>query len=333
MLPGGEALEGIQKKMKAQARTEPEDVSRAILTICVGVAFLVLNDAIAKLLTERYDPVQIIFLRNLIAVPLIASVVLALRGTSALRTAHVRVHALRGLLMLLGAYLYFSSLRFLPLAEATALVFAAPIFITALSVPLLRERVGWRRWGAVLLGFCGVLIVVQPGGSTFQLASLLPIGAALTYALFMISARWIGPAEGLWTMMLYVVLFPLIYAAPLALWVWVPVWAEDIWLFVAIAICGSLGITLIGQAFRLAPAAVVAPFDYTSIAWAAMFGWLIWGDVPMVWTIVGALVIVASGIIIVFRERATRSGRDAPAAPSAPDAPSGAEIGTSSPRP
>lgn len=290
--------------MSVTPQTEPGHITRGILTICAGVAFLVLNDAIAKLLTERYDPIQIIFLRNLIAVPMIALVVLFLRGPQALRTRHPGLHAVRGLLMLLGAYLYFTSLSFMPLAEATALIFSAPIFITALSVPLLGEAVGWRRWGAVILGFIGVLIVVQPGGSAFQPASLLPVGVAFLYALFMISARWIGPGEGMWTMMLYVVLFPMIYAAPFALWLWAPVRPEDLWLFVTIAVCGSLGITLIGQAFRLAPAAVVAPFDYTSMVWATALGWLIWGDVPVFWTILGALVIVASGIIIVLREAA-----------------------------
>ncbi|MEI4233952.1 DMT family transporter [Roseovarius sp. D22-M7] len=291
--------------MRVEPQTEPNQISRGILTICAGVAFLVANDAIVKVLTDRYDPVQILFLRNLIAMPMVAAAALILRGPHALRTRHLGLHAARGLLMLLGAYLYFISLSFMPLAEATTLIFSAPIFITALSVPLLGEAVGWRRWGAVLLGFVGVLIVVQPGAAGFQAASLLPVGAAVLYALFMMSARWIGPGEGLWTMMLFVVLFPMIYAAPFALWVWSPIQAGDLWLFVAIAILGSLGITLIGQAFRLAPAAVVAPFDYTALIWATLLGWLIWGDLLAFWTIVGALIIVMSGIIIVLREAAS----------------------------
>ena len=133
---------------------------------------------------------------------------------------------------------------------------------------------------------------------------MLPVAAAFLYSLFMVSARWIGPNEGIWTMMLFVVLFPMIYAAPFALLAWVPVQADDLWLFVAIAIFGILGITMIGQAFRLAPAAVVAPFDYTALVWAAALGWLIWGDLLAFSTIVGALIIVASGIIIVLREAA-----------------------------
>jgi len=274
----------------------------AIVTICLGVAFLVTNDALAKLLTERYPPIQILFLRNLIAVPIIAALVVVLVGSAALRTKHLRLHALRGLLMVTGAWLYFTGLVYLPLAEATALVFSAPIFITALSVPLLGEHVGWKRWGAVVLGFVGVLVIVRPGGDTFQPASLLPIATALFYALFMISARWIGRAEGLWTMMLFVMLFPMLYAAPLAIAFWNPVIASDIWLFVAIAVLGSIGITLIGHAFRLAPAAIVAPFDYTALIWASGLGWLIWGDIPLFWTLVGAAIIVISGLIIILRE-------------------------------
>ncbi len=288
--------------MSMKTQIAQENVGRGILTICVGMMFLVTNDAIAKVLTDRYHPVHIIFLRNLIAVPMIVAAVWSLTGAQGLRTRTLGLHAGRGFIMLAAATLYFTSLSVMPLAEATALVFAAPIFITALSVPLLGEQVGWRRWSAVLVGFAGVLIIVQPGGSAFQLASLMPVGVAFLYALFMLSARWLDPGEGLLTMMLYVVLFPLIYAAPFALWLWVPVQAADLWLFVLIAICGSLGITLIGQAFRMAPAAVVAPFDYTSLIWAAALGWLIWGEVLTPATILGAMVIIASGIFIVVRE-------------------------------
>ena len=288
--------------MRTLTALNARETPLAILTICAGVAFLVANDAVAKLLTERYAPIQIVFLRNLIAVPIIAGVVLAVCGAAGLRTQHLRLHALRGALMVTGAWLYFTALIYLPLAEATALVFSAPIFITALSVPLLGEAVGWRRWGAVLLGFVGVLVIVRPGSAAFQLAALMPVGTALCYAIFMISARWIDRTERLWTMMLFAMLFPMIYAAPFAIATWTPVQAGDTALFVAIAVFGSLGLALIGQAFRMAPAAIVAPFDYTALIWATGLGWLIWGEVPMVWTIFGAGIIVASGIIIILRE-------------------------------
>ncbi|MFU8881781.1 MAG: DMT family transporter [Rhodobacterales bacterium] len=274
----------------------------AIVTICAGVAFLASNDAMAKLLIARYDPVQIVFVRNLIALPIVAAMVLYMIGGAGFRTSSLHIHAMRGLLMLGGAYTFFKALETLALAEATALVFSAPIFITALSVPLLGETVGWRRWLAVLVGFIGVLIIVQPGAATFQPASLYVIGTAVLYALFMISARLLGPRESIWTMMFFVMLFPMLYATPFAMAVWVPVAAADLPFFAAQAVFGALGITLIGQAFRLAPAAIVAPFDYTALIWASLLGWLIWGDTPGTWTLAGASVIVASGIYIVFRE-------------------------------
>lgn len=288
--------------MTNRTAIEAGRMRQAILTICAGVAFLSMNDAIAKLLVERYDPVQIVFLRNLIALPMVGAVVMYKIGWPGFFSHHLRVHAIRGFLMLAGAYLFFKGLESLALAEATALVFSAPIFITALSVPLLGETVGWRRWLAVLIGFIGVLIIVRPGGATFQAASLYVIGTAALYALFMLSARFLGPRESMWTMMFFVMLFPMLYAVPFAVMVWVPVHLVDLPLLLALAVFGTLGITLIGQAFRFAPAAVVAPFDYTALIWASLFGWLIWGDTPEVWTLVGAAVIVVSGIFIVIRE-------------------------------
>lgn len=288
--------------MMGRTVIEAARTRQAILTICAGVAFLAANDAIAKLLVERYDPFQIVFLRNLIALPMVSAVVLYMIGMSGFVTSHLRIHALRGILMLAGGYTFFKGLEALALAEATALVFSAPIFITALSVPLLGEEVGWRRWIAVLVGFVGVLIIVQPGGATFQLASLYVICTAVFYALFMISARLLGQRESMWTMMFFVMLFPMLYAVPFAVAVWIPVRASDLSLFVVLALFGALGITLIGQAFRFAPAAVVAPFDYTALIWASLFGWLIWRDTPEMWTLVGASVIVFSGIFIVVRE-------------------------------
>jgi drug/metabolite transporter (DMT)-like permease len=274
----------------------------AIATICIGVFCLVVNDAMAKWLTTHYDPLQIVFMRNLVALPMIAGIVLATGGRLALRTSNLRVHAWRGLLLVGGAYSFFVGLKYLPLAEATALIFAAPIFITALSVPLLREHVGWRRWAAVVAGFIGVLIIVRPGATAFQPASLFVVATAVLYALFMIGSRWIDRSEGFWTMMFYLVVFPLLFSAAVVPLVWLtPQW-DHLPLFLGMAVFGTLGMSLISQAFRQAPAAIVAPFDYTALLWASLFGWLVWSEVPGVWTYAGAAVIIAGGIYIVVRE-------------------------------
>ncbi len=302
-------MSDISRRDAAAPRFSAAEAPRAIVAICVGVAFLVLNDAIGKLLTERHDPAQIIFVRNLMALPVIALLIWRLQGLVVLARAALKVHAGRGFLQFCGGYMYFSSLQHLPLAEATALVFSAPIFIAILSVPLLRERVGPWRWGAVLLGFGGVMIIVQPGGEAFQPAALLALGTAFFYALFMLGARGIPRSEGILSMMFYVNLFPMLFAAPVAAFVWVPVATGDLWLLAGMAVAGSIGLTLIAQAFRMAPASVVAPFDYTALIWAAALGWLIWGDLPASATVLGAAVIVASGVLIIWREGLQRQRR------------------------
>ncbi len=278
-----------------------------IALMCAGVACLCVNDAIGKTLTANYSPLQILFLRNAIALPVAALVALRLGGARALRSHRPAAHLLRGALWLCAATLFFTGLSHLGLAEATTLVFVAPVFITALSALFLKERVGWRRWSAVLLGFVGVLVVVRPGSATFQLASLYPLSTAFFYAVLMLSARWVDPRESVWTLMLYLVGAGGLLSGIASLFVWVPIRPEDLWLFVAIALFGTAGMTMMTQAFRVAPAAMVAPFDYTALIWASLLGWLIWAERPDLFTWIGAAIIILSGMIIVLREG--RAGR------------------------
>jgi len=271
--------------------------------MCVAVACLCVNDAFGKTLAVDYSPFQILFLRNLIAFPFAVLIALKLGGPRALVSHRPAAHLLRGLIWVAAAATFFTSLTFLGLAEATALVFAAPVFVTALSALVLKEHVGWRRWSAVLAGFLGVLIVVRPGSGTFQLASLLPVATAFLYATLMISARWVDPRESVWTLMLYLVGAGALLCAPALPFVWVEVRPQDIWLFVGIALFGTAGVTLMTQALRLVPAVVIAPFDYTALIWATALGWLIWNEIPDLATYFGAGVIILSGLFIVFRER------------------------------
>lgn len=287
--------------------SEAPSNGQAISIICIGIFCLVLNDAMAKWLTAHYPPMQIIFLRNLLALPMVGAIALSIGGWTALQSRHLWIHLLRGLLMVGAAYTFFLGLKILPLAEATSLVFAAPIFITALSVPLLGEHVGWRRWIAVIIGFVGVLIIVRPGAATFQPASIFVIATAIFYALFMISARWIARDENFWTMMFFVVLFPMLFSGLIVPLQWEGLQMSHLPLILGMAVFGNLGVTLIGHAFRLGSAAVVAPFDYTALIWASVLGWLVWDEIPEIWTYIGAAVIIVSGIYIVIRETGIKS--------------------------
>ena len=163
---------------------------------------------------------------------------------------------------------------------------------------------------AVLVGFLGVLIVVRPGIAAFQPASLYVLTAALLYALIMISARWIDRDEGFWTMVFYFMLSATFFSGLGAIPFWVPLQLEDLTLYGAMAVAGTLGITLISQAFRQGPASIVAPFEYTILIWASLLGWAVWQEVPDLWTYLGAAVIAASGIYILLRETRLRAARE-----------------------
>lgn len=273
-----------------------------ILLMCVGVACLSVNDAIAKALTATYSPLQIVFMRSVLAAPVAVLIVLRIGGAQALVSHRPAAHLLRGILWICATVLFFTSIMHLGLAEATALIFVAPLFITAISAMLLKEHVGWRRWAAVIAGFIGVLIVIQPGAATFRPVLLLPVATAFIYALLMISARWVDKRESVWTLLLYFTGTSAFLSAFIVPFVWIAIRPDDLWLFIATAAFGTAGMTMMSQAFRITPAAVVAPLEYTAILWATALGWLIWSDVPDTATIIGAAVIITSGVIVILRE-------------------------------
>lgn len=272
-----------------------------------GVACLSASDALAKWLGDFYPAIQLLFLRGAIAVPLMVLLVVWREGSPALLTRNLQVHTLRGVLNLVSACSFYFGLTLLPLAEATAIAFAAPLFVIALSLPLLGERVERQRWLGALAGFAGVLIVVRPGSASFQPAALLPLATAIGYALMMLTARKIKGTESMLTTMLYIVLAQAVLSIGLQPWYWEPMQATHLPAIMALSLFSTLGLGLITQGFRIGPVAVVAPFDYCGLIWAALLGWLFWNELPDAWTYAGGLVIMASGLYICFRE--TRGSR------------------------
>ncbi|AHV91435.1 eamA-like transporter family protein [Bordetella holmesii 41130] len=275
-----------------------------------GIFCLTLSDAQAKWLGASYSPIQILFLRALIAAPVVLVLAACLGGRRSLRTRHPGIHLLRGAINIVSASCFYLGLNYLPLAENTAIAFAAPLFVTALSVFLLKERVDGRRWLAVAAGFAGVLVIVRPGSASFQLAALLPLVTALLYAVMMITARTIGKAEGMLTTMFYIVAGQLVCSAVLIPWFWQAPRMNDLPLFAGVAVFSTLGLTLITQGFRIGPASVVAPFDYTGLLWATLLGWLIWGETPALSATLGAVFIAGSGLYIAWRETGHRRRRN-----------------------
>lgn len=266
-----------------------------------------MSDALAKWLGDFYPAIQLLFLRGAIAVPLMVLVVVWREGSRSLLTHNLSIHAVRGVLNLGSACTFYFGLTLLPLAEATAIAFAAPLFVVALSYPLLGERVELQRWLGALAGFAGVLIVVRPGSSSFQPAALLPLATAVGYALMMLTARKIKGSESMLTTMLYIVLAQAVLSAGLQPWYWAPIQSDHLPAILALSLFSTLGLGLITQGFRIGPVAVVAPFDYCGLIWAGFIGWLVWNELPDAWTYAGGLVIMASGVYICYRE--TRGAR------------------------
>ncbi|MBM3573419.1 MAG: DMT family transporter, partial [Alphaproteobacteria bacterium] len=216
---------------------------------------------------------------------------------------------LRGLFGLSAMFTLVLALSLLPIADVTACIFAAPIFATALSVPILKENVGLRRWSAIMMGFVGVLVIVRPGMEGFQPAILVAIAAALFFAMASNAIRSIAQSEdGLTIVFYFMMLLALVSGFALPFGWRMPDLVGSI-LFIGLGLCGGAGQILMTAAYRLAPVAVIMPLEYTTLLWTSLFGYWLWGEVMTAGTIAGAGLVVASGLYIVHREAVLRRAR------------------------
>lgn len=271
-----------------------------IAFVAAGVFCLTVNDALVKHVAAIYPVTEVVFMRMLFALPPIMVMAFMLAGPRALLTTRPMFHLVRGLLSAAAVFSFYLALTLLPLAEATAIAFSAPLFVTLLAIPLLGERPGIKQWIVTLTGFVGILLIVRPGTAAFTVAAVAPLATALSYALFMLTARMIGTAERIWTTMFYATVVPLGFSAAFLPWVWQTPELAHLPFFLGSGFFGGLGITLITQGFRIGAASVVAPFDYTGMIWAALFGWVFWNEVPSQYTILGGIVIAACGIYLAW---------------------------------
>lgn len=285
---------------------------RGIALMCGGVLSMLGLDISAKWLLATYALPQLVLLRCIFSLLLILVYACYQLGPRALRTRRPQWHALRSVLMAGSMFAFFYALPRMPLADVLILAFAAPLIVTALSWPLLGEPVGPWRWGAVLTGFAGVLIVLQPGAGLIAPAALVALCGSFLYALLSLSARRLSVTESTVALSLYLFPVPMLISVPFVLGDWLPPSPVDWLLFAACGLFGGLAFVLITGAFRHAPAALLVPFEYTGLVWAAGAGFLIWGEVPTVATWVGGAIIIASGLFILYRE--TRTHRAQPQA-------------------
>ena len=279
------------------------DNLRGVLLMAAAFAFFATGDMLAKLMTGSFHPLQIVWTRQL---GLMAGVAIALLllGPSILRTAHPRLQVARGLLAVTSAALFITAIKYVPLADAIAVSFVAPFMVTALGALVLGETVGVKRWSAVIVGFIGMLVIIRPGlGVTHPAVGLIVIAAA-AFALRQVLSRRLASTDRTMTTLSYTALVS-VFALTLPLpFVWTtPDQAWQIGVFVIFAGFAAVGEILVIKSLEVGEASALAPVHYSLLIWGVIWGWTVFGDLPDLWTWVGAAIVMATGLYIIQRER------------------------------
>lgn len=293
-----------------------------IACVMIGMGTVSLMDALIKILSGDYPLHQIVMARSVVAIIFTLFIVQYEGGLQLLKSSKPFLHLSRGLLIVVANMSYYLALSTMPLAEVAAIFFVSPLLITALSVPFLGEQVGWRRWVAVGVGFVGVTIMMRPGVGTFNITALLPILAAFAYASTQIITRSLGTTDVASVMSFYISATFIFIAGGfwivagdgslagdhgvemeflLRAWRWPD--ANDAILMFIIGILVTIVGYMLSQAYRVADASVVAPFEYVALPLAVLWGYLFWREVPDLQTIVGIILVVGSGLYVFVREK------------------------------
>jgi drug/metabolite transporter (DMT)-like permease len=288
----------------AQARHPADDARLGIAMMVAAAAVWALHDAASKWLAESYPVFQILLTRSVFGLLPILLIAHRTGGLGKLRSRRTAALLGRGSMGAASFILFLLALPMMPFADIFAVTMSAPLVITALSSFILREPVGWRRWSAVLVGFAAVLVIVQPEGGIVPEAAALLLASVLFYAVAMLATRRLGRTESAATMSFYSGLVFLLVGAAVAPFVWGPPPLADFALMAGTGLLAGLAQYCMTQAFRVAPPATVAPFEYTTMVWALILGYLVWGDFPSWMVLGGAVVIIASGLYVLHREAA-----------------------------
>jgi drug/metabolite transporter (DMT)-like permease len=270
--------------------------------MCAAVFTFTVSSTMVKGLGDGYPVSQIVFFRCLLAFLPLYFAMRQAGGWHVLRTQRPGAHLFRVVVGGIALFIGFYALTLMPLADYFAFTYAAPLFATLLSIPILGERVGIRRWTAVVVGFAGVLVMLRPGVQSLDFATLVAIAAAFTYALAIIAVRNLARTETSVSVVFYFSLTGLILASFVLPFEWRTPTAKEWALLIGIGLVSGFGQIIMTDAYRLAPPAVIAPFDYTSMIWALAFGYLLFGDFPDPIMLAGAAIVIASGVYIIYRE-------------------------------
>ena len=277
---------------------------RSIVAMLLAVGFFSLMDAVMKTLGASFAPMQVAAMRGLSALPLVCLYVLWRREAHLLLRVRWPLHLLRGVIGVLMLSLFAFAIRELPLAEAYTVFFVAPLLITVLSIPILKERVRPTHWIAIAVGMLGVIVAMRPNQETFfSIGALAVLAAASCYAVSAITGRVLSRTDSSVSLVFWTTTMMGVGAGVLALPHWVAIAPEHWALILALATTGFLGQLAITEAFRHGQASVVAPFEYTALAWGVGLDWALWRTVPDHYTLLGGAIIIASGLYLIRQEQ------------------------------
>lgn len=269
----------------------------------LGMFFFSGGDAIAKLLTDSLHPIQIVWSRQLGLLSAVV-VILVLRGRQVLVSRHMPLQITRGVLAVGSATLFIFAIAHVPLADAVAVSFVAPFLVTVMGALLLREVVGPRRWAAVCVGFVGMLIVIRPGLNVFHPAIFLVVIAATLFALRQILSRVVARGDRTVTTICYTAITSSLLLTLALPFVWETPDISLLPLLLGVALFAAIGEVLVIKSLELAQAVVLAPVHYSLLIWGTLYGMVIFGQFPDLWTWLGAAIIMATGLYVLQRERA-----------------------------
>ena len=306
-----QCLRGFAAITVMAGKQQTASIGAGIAYMSAGAFCMVALDVAVRTLLEKYSLVQVVQLRSFFALVLIALIIVQRRRTAVLRTRKAGWHLLRSLLMTGSMVTFFYALKYLPLADVIVIAYAAPLIITALSRPFLGESVGTWRWTAVIVGFVGVLIVVRPGLGVMHPAAIIALVGAAFYSGLSLTARKLAQTESTWSLSLYSFIAPTLITSLAVIGSWTMPGPADWIVFALSGIFGALAFLCVNAAYGRAPASIVVPFEYTGLIWATAAGYLFWDEVPGLNTWLGAAIIVASGMLILFRETVVRPKADA----------------------
>ena len=290
-------------KPAAKTAASGQNQLLGIVLALISMLLLSLMDLLAKYLGQDLPVAQTAWARYFFQFIIKMAFFWPRRGLGLIRTTRPGLQLFRSLLLVLCTVIFFTAINYMSLADAVAISFVSPLMVTALSVPLLGEAVGGRRWSAVAIGFIGAMIIIRPGMGVMHWAAWLLLGLALAFALYQITTRMLSQTDDPMATLFISAVVGAIITSLVVPFYWQSPAGIGIWILLALmGIMGGLGHYILIRSFEFAPVAVLAPLSYTALLWNTLFGFLVFGDLPDRWTLIGAAILIATGIYILYRE-------------------------------